>query len=429
MKEQEEEDINLRSEEFADVLGDVPHWIIRRGIVLFACIFVLLGVCCAVIKYPDTIPAKITLTSAQPSVGVLAKTSGKIKELMVENNQTVRAGDFLAVVDNTASTTDVLYLKRFLQQYNNELPHKNLTLGMMQSSFHVLYLSLKEYEEFRAMNYYPSKIEFINGKLIAYAEQLRMLERQLVLVKEQHELAYNKFRRDSILHRDKVVSMQDYENSRSQYIQSQISYENSKSSCDNMKLQILQMEESKFETDNQYVEKTNAFRNKIISQIRQLMVDIENWQMQYVLLSPIDGKITFTKYWTVNQNINMSDEVFNIIPTNEVELVGKLLLPISRSGKVRIGQQVNVRFENFPDNEYGKIKAEIRDISLVPMQDKDAVYYSVDVIFPKGLKTTYGKQLPFMPLMNGDADVITDDLTILQRIIMPLRKLWDNAVN
>lgn len=62
------------------------------------------------------------------------------------------------------------------------------------------------------------------------------------------------------------------------------------------------------------------------------------------------------------------------------------------------------------------------------MQEKESVYYSVDVRFPDGLKTTYGKELPFMPLMKGDADVITDDLTILQRIIMPLRKLWDNAI-
>lgn len=431
MKEQEE-DINIRSEEFADVMGDVPHWIIRRGIMLLAIIFVLLGICCAVIKYPDTIPSKITLTSMQPSVSVVAKSSGKIKELMVENNQTVNSGDFVAVIENTASTEDVLYLKKFLAAYdyetNNELPNKNLTLGVMQGSFHALYLSLKEYDEFCSLNYFPSKIDFINNKLTAYTKQLQILERQLALVVEQHALAHSKFKRDSLLLSENVLSMQEYETSQGQYIQSQLSYENSKVSCDNMRLQIMQMDESKFETENQFVEKKNTFRNKIVSQIRQLMVDIENWQMQYVLLSPIDGKITFTKYWTINQNINASDEVFNIIPINEIEFVGKLLLPISRSGKVRVGQQVNVRFENFPDNEYGKIKAEVSGISLVPMQEKESVYYSVDVRFPDGLKTTYGKELPFMPLMKGDADVITDDLTILQRIIMPLRKLWDNAI-
>ena len=58
----------------------------------------------------------------------------------------------------------------------------------------------------------------------------------------------------------------------------------------------------------------------------------------------------FTNYWSINQNVTQGAKVFNIIPVNAGELIGKASLPIERSGKVSPGQRVNIRFQNFPLN-------------------------------------------------------------------------------
>jgi hypothetical protein len=50
-----------------------------------------------------------------------------------------------------------------------------------------------------------------------------------------------------------------------------------------------------------FAEKTNDFRSQIRSMTSQLKANIHSWEMSYVLISPIDGKITFTRYWVSNQ--------------------------------------------------------------------------------------------------------------------------------
>jgi HlyD family secretion protein len=102
----EENNIELRSEEFQEILGSVPHWILRWGITLFAVIAVILLIGSAIIRYPDMIPARIVLTGSPPAF-VVAHASGKLKELYVKDNQKVKAGDYLAVVDNPAQTSDI----------------------------------------------------------------------------------------------------------------------------------------------------------------------------------------------------------------------------------------------------------------------------------------------------------------------------------
>ena len=100
------------------------------------------------------------------------------------------------------------------------------------------------------------------------------------------------------------------------------------------------------------------------------------------------------------------------------------MLPTERSGKVKVGQKVNIRFNNYPDNEYGIVKGVVKNISLIPAsQGQGTKSYIVDIELPNGLKTTYNKTLPFLPEAEGQADIITDDITLLERFLLPLRKV------
>jgi len=145
-------------------------------------------------------------------------------------------------------------------------------------------------------------------------------------------------------------------------------------------------------------------------------------------MSPIDGKITFTRYWVSNQNVPAGEEVFTIIPMSESRLIGKATLPIARSGKVKAGQKVNVRLDNFPDNEFGMLKGVVNHISLVPTVVGSSTYYVVEIELPEGLQTNYKKELPYLPNMLGIADIITEDLSLLERFVMPMKKIWKDGL-
>ncbi len=50
----------------------------------------------------------------------------------------------------------------------------------------------------------------------------------------------------------------------------------------------------------------------------------------------------------------------------------------------------------------------------------------VEIAFPNGLKTNYGKVLPITQQMQGVGDIITNDLRLIERFFMPIKKLIKN---
>jgi len=434
MNDNKEDHIDIRSEEFQEVLGSVPSWILRWGFTLLAVIIVVVLIGSCIFKYPDVITSEMTLTGSNPPSSIISKASGRIKELNVQDNQEVKVGDYLAVIENPACTQDVLILKNYLLSIHcldslTELPSKKITLGNMQSIYSSFYTTLSEYQEFNRLQYYSKKTDIIKERINRYNKYVTDLSRQAIIIKEQLDIATGKFKRDSLLHHSGLLSDEELETSKNQYLQGRLSFENIQTDLGNTRLQIIQMKENLLDGENQLIEKKNELENQLKGYISQLLTEIQEWEMNYVLISPTDGEITFTNYWTVNQNITSGENVFNIIPLHAGEFIGKALLPIVRSGKVNVGQNVNIRFNNFPDNEYGIVKGIVRNISLVPVNSKDnTINYIVEISLPQGLKTTYKKDLPYLPEMTAQADIITDNLSLMERLVMPLKKIWTESL-
>jgi hypothetical protein len=123
----------------------------------------------------------------------------------------------------------------------------------------------------------------------------------------------------------------------------------------------------------------------------------------------------------VNQYVESGATVFVVAPKEESLPVGTALLPLQGSGKVKAGQRVNLRLNNYPDQEFGYVRGEVRSVSPLPTAEG---MYVVDIALPDGLTTNYGKMLPLTREMKGSAEIITDDLRLLERLIMPLRKIF-----
>ena len=423
-------EIELRSEEFNEVLSAVPAWIVRWGIAMIACVVLMLLVGSAVFKYPDVISSTVTLTGTTPVSAVVARTSGKLQELYVGNNQQVKANTLLAVIENPAGTNDILRLKELLRQAENSLdtialvPSQQLRLGSLQSLYSSFYLSMSEYRQFKELAYHLKKIELVKARIVKNEVYYRNMLKQKDLSEVQAMIAHQQYARDSLLGVKGLVSKETVEEAYSRYLQSSLSAENMERSLENLQIQLAQMNESLYDTEYQYLDQKNTLETQLRSLVNQLRAEIDAWEINYALITPIEGEITLTQYWTNNQNVTAGNVVFNIVPTNQGEIVGKAMLPTERSGKVRKGQKVNIRFSNYPDKEFGIVKGIVENISLIPVFDvQNAKSYMVDIELPNGLRTSYNKDLPFLPEMEGQADIITEDISLLERFLMPIRKV------
>jgi HlyD family secretion protein len=431
MKDKVYKEIELRSEEVQEVMGKIPSWILRWGITVLFLVVLALVVGSCFFKYPDVIVAEMTLTGRYPAVQVVARATGKISKLYVTDGQEVTANTPLAVIENPASTEDVLFLKESLFRYANhpdslintafvkQPERKELSLGEIQSVYTGFLTALHEYENYYVLNYYPKKIAATCSQIGKYETYYRNQQRQQQVMEEQHVLAAQQYRRDSLLFVRGVISPSEQDAAGSAFLQSRYALENGYAALENLQIQIGDLKTALLDMELQQAERESVLLQNCRTNTDQLINAIHGWELSYCLTSPIDGKVTFTKYWNENQFIPAGENVFTIVPDEKEELIGKALLPIQRSGKVKAGQRVMIRFANFPDQEFGMVNGLVSAISLVPSENN----YQVEIALPDGLTTNYRKTLPVSHEMKASAEIVTEDLRLIERFFMPLKQI------
>lgn len=434
-KEKTHKDIELRSEEVQEVMGKIPPWILRQGITILFIIVLVLLIGSWFFKYPDVITADMTLTGRYPVAQIVSRSSGKISELYVNDGQDINENMPLAIIENPATTTDVLFLKQLIQkqaQNPDSILHSikydvkdkvnessELSLGEIQSSYTSFLTSLHEYENHYSLNYYAKKIAATKEQINKYRTYYKNQQRQQQVVEEQYQLAAQQYNRDSTLHTRGVLSPSEHETAKATFLQNRYTLESGYASLENLLIQIGEMETNLLDMELQQAEKESVLIQNYQTNLEQLINAINSWELNYCLISPIAGTITFTKYWNENQFIQVGENVFTIVPSEKDELIGKASLPIQRSGKVKTGQRVIIRFANFPDQEFGIVNGAVNTISLVPMENN----YQVDIALPNGLTTNYKKVLPVTYEMKATAEIVTEDISLLERLFMPIRKI------
>ena len=148
-----------------------------------------------------------------------------------------------------------------------------------------------------------------------------------------------------------------------------------------------------------------------------LKAQINLWKNTYLLISPIQGVVSFTKFWSANQSVIKDEPVVSIVPLEPGNFLGRINLKMQRSGKVKSGMLVNIKLSGYPYLEYGIVRGIVKSKSLVPSGDA----YVIDIALPNGLTTLYGKPLDFTQNMQGTAEIITEDIRLLQKIVNPFR--------
>ena len=419
--------IELRSEEVQEILTRVPHWMIRWGSVVVLLILVSLFFVSWLVKYPDVISTPIVITTTIPPEKLVAKVTGKIEVILVNDRATILKNTPLAVIENSANYNDVFLLKSIVDTINidkNKFPFEKLKssqLGEIESLF-ALFQKESIADDLNT-ELQPYKVEGTaqNYETIQLQERLNLLESQKDI--NQSELALQKIdlERYETLYKKGIIATQEIEKQRLIYLQSQKNYKGILSSISSLKSSLNELKKNSKTTQiNENKENVNLERN-VIQSFYQLKKAIKDWELNYVLRSSIDGKVSYLQLWAANQTVNAGDNVFAVIPTNESGYVGKVKAQAQNSGKIKIGQTVNIRLANYPDREFGIITGTIKAISLTPDKDGNLL---IDVSLPNGLKTSYKKQIAFQQEMSGTADIVTEDLRLLERLLYQFRDVF-----
>jgi len=422
--------IQIRSEEVQEILNHVPNWMIRYGNTLVFLILLLLLTISWFVKYPDIITAEVVVTTKIPPEKIYAKSTGRIESILINNNSQVTKNTIIGVIENSGNYKDILLLKSILDTISvnkvnfrfpiDELPF--LILGDIAMDFAIFETSYSEYVLNKKLQPYSSEFSANNLSLAEIRNRLVILKSQKEL--NEKELEFNKkgLDRNKILFDKGIIAAQDYERKQLEYIQA-------KRTLKNMSASISQLNEaigtSKNTVKSSEIRKTQddtRLLKKVIQSFYQLKKSVKEWELRYALKSSIAGKVSYLSFWNENQTVNIGDLVFTIIPSISLGYIGKIKAPIQNAGKIKVGQKVNIRLANYPDTEFGTLGGVIENISLFP--DKLGNYL-VDVSLDEELITSYNKKIEFQQEMSGKAEIITEDLRLIERFFYKLKNIFN----
>lgn len=422
-------DIELRSEEVQDILTRVPHWMIRWGniVVLLVLFSMMLGA--YFIQYPDIVTTQVIITTQNPPEKLVARTSGKIVEILVADRTEVQPKTALAIIENTANYLDVMALIKSVDTISTGVSEfyfpfekfTDLQLGDIQNVFTIFEKDYIAYDLNRDLH--PYSVE-----KTAQSAETNQLQERLLLTQQQYQISQNELQlkkqeleRYRTLHEKGVIATQEWESKNLDYLQSEKNVRNISTQLSQMRSSINDLKRNSGNTRiNESKDNINLLRNVLLS-FTQLKKAINDWELMYVLRSSIKGEVSFMQIWVKNQTINSGDQVFTIVPTDSKKYIAKVKAPSQNSGKIKLNQTVNIRLANYPDREFGIIKGKVKSISLTPDKEGNLL---IDVSLPNGIETSYDKKIIFQQEMSGTADIVTEDLRLIERLLYQFRDVF-----
>jgi len=426
-----EEELEIRSDEVQEILTAVPSWMIRWGISLIFIILILCFVLSYFIKYPDVISGTVTLTTETPPVKLVPKTNGEIDQLYVEENQHVEAGEVIAQIRNPLSKDAIIYLEEFVQIVEQGLEDEfdkplsmtetEVVFGAVQNDYNEVLKTIADYRFSIQNGQYLTRKRILEKQIVNYRQLSAINSKQLQFADQNFKLATETYESNKSLYEKNILSKAEFYEQEKMYTGVKNEIENLKKNQVQNAITLTDYERQLNEMEIEFLTKKMNLTKIIETRLNNIRNEINNWEESFVITAAIAGKVTFIMQVVENQFVAAGKELFAIVPDETNELVGIILVDKTGYGKVELGQSVQLKFDNYPSSEYGQVLGQVTHISPLPNEEK----YLVKIALQNGLETTYKKQLTYSPEMSGQANIITEDLRILDRIFNQFRTLFD----
>jgi multidrug efflux pump subunit AcrA (membrane-fusion protein) len=418
---------NQLGEEMLSILSETPSWVIRTGAGVMSGIVLLFFVGTWVIKYPEVLKGNAIVTTQVPPIRVVAPMGGRMVRLLAKDEMMVKKGDVLAETENTTRLENIPTMQQlisdaqaFLQNPQREIvfPSNNFVWGDLQEDFNALRQNYRDFKRIQSDTYQAAQGQTMQQQ----AEQLRALaavnERQKMLNEEEFANEKEHFLSDEKLFNEGIYSKFEYIASKNKHLKKQREREEFlKNTLDNnLKINELEAELRVFEQT--FLERKRLYLDNIERSVHNIENSLRNWQQNYLITAPADGKLVFLKNLTENQHLSVSDTLFAVMPT-KAQFIATMDIPVHGMGKADVGQKVIIKLDDYPYQEFGMLEGRV--LSLAP--SLNVRYYRVMVALPKGLKSTYNRTFVCKSEMAGTAEIVTADLRLIERAFYGFRKL------
>lgn len=416
-----------RSEEVADIIDRMPTGWTKLVVAIIMVIIVTMVTLGCVIKYPDTVTGQISITGEIAPVRLISSASGRL-QLLIDNNTEVREGTCIGYIETGAVYKDILRLDslcRVMPEIGTKIdfPDK-LELGSLSVYYNDFVLSYIKYDQLRETKVYDNMRRTLRNQQLSNKQVSRNLKKEIDLNNEVLTNLHRQYAADSVLHKSGALSDEELSQQHNSLLsrkQSDIELRSTEL-VKQSEMKSIDIELAK--VDVTVMEELTSSFNTMLAKYNILVNQIRQWKEMYLFISPIDGLLQYQGFWRNNTFIGVSSEVFSISPVKN-RMIGELLIPAGGAGKVKVGQDVNVKLADYPYNEYGYVRGKVETLSTlthnIESPEGTAKAYLATVSFPQGLKSNYGKRLQLNFESVGIGEIITEKRRLIQRLFDNLK--------
>lgn len=415
---------------YTTILTRRPPLLVKWGTSLFFLIFCLLVAIGWFIRYPESIVTQGKLVAVNAPHSLMVRTEGRLIHLLHQDGDSVESGNLIAVLENTTVYKTVLLLNALSDSLQVKITNGNsnailvflqrhkyldmgIHLGELQPNHQQFMQALQTYTQYLDGGYFLQKRQMLKSDLQTVAAQRLVLQKQLLLTKEDVALADENFIVSDKLAKQKVIAQVEYRNEKSKFLGKQ--------------MQAQQIESSLVGNDAQQNEKQQvlaALENDIDQQeaqfiraLQQWQSCIAAWQQKYLLFAPCSGRLILAGFIQLGSNMQQDDVLGSVEPPDTGYFI-EATLPQHNFGKIRIGQKALLKFEAYPFEEFGAVEATLNVIKALPT---DSGYLS-KLILANGLITNKGKKLHYQSGLKTKVEIFIDNQRLLERFFYGMIK-------
>jgi adhesin transport system membrane fusion protein len=203
---------------------------------------------------------------------------------------------------------------------------------------------------------------------------------------------------------------------------------------------LLQIERSRAamnEIESRKQALTGQFRTEALAELNRSTLELRGTEETMPALSdrlarteiksPMKGVVNRVFVSTVGGVVKPGEHIVEIVPADD-ELIMEALVRPQDIGFVRVGQSARVKVTAYDFALFGSMEGTVRSISPdVSTNEKGETFYNVRVETRTRAMEALDKQLPIIPGMQVQVDIITGSKTVLQFLSKPLVAMKENA--
>lgn len=421
------------SAEVHEFMARAPHWLVRSGTTVLASVLGVVLVLSIVIQYPDTITERVTVIGTQPVLEVVARQSGHLESLRVAEGQKIEKGEIMAILESPSRAEAVLAMGAKVNRLASSVLNKTTMpdesfkpeegLGKIQESYAEFLNTYNQLRSRLADDYAEKAGALLQEQIAGKRKQIASLRQQSELAKRGADLAREKFDRMKQLRDRATISASDIADQELAMLTEMRADTMAQRALTEAEIEAAKLEKDLHTLEHEHEDSLRTARELMRSNLNKLRGEIDVWENDYVLRAPADGLVAFYDFWSDQQFVAAGRQVFLVVPET-TRLIGRMPVRQIGAGKIKPGQMVRVRFDDFPYKEFGIVNGTVQSISMVARDGANLVL--IDLPYP--LATSFKRTIPFKQDMTGQASIVTEDIRLLGRIFYEIRRAFVNNI-